>query len=366
MRQGTMQIHVESLLDEGILMEKGLGKSKAGRRPRMLQVNPKRYVIVGGYLRPGGIDLTLSNLLGDVLARQTEEPTVSEDRSHLLLALGRGLIRLIDDRCRREDILGISLGVPGRLDTNQQTLTETRLGSWWKGTELGSYIRDQFGCRFWVENDMRLAALAEARSGACQGIDDFLYIDISDDIQMGMMLNGAVYGGFDGVAGRVGHMCLDPGGLLCSCGNRGCLNTLASNPALADFYRKLTGDEKSTATVGMIVMESRSGQTAARYALEQAAKWLGLAIANLANLYNPETIVLAGQISMAGESFLETILDMIAQRISPPANKVRIVWSQLADQAVQLGAMALTLDEFFALPTSSARQSPAMHTGRSR
>jgi len=350
MRQGTMQVHVESLLKEGILQEKGPGRSKAGRRPKLLQINPKRYMIVGGYLMPNQVQLTLSNLLGTVVAHQVEEPTVLEDRNHLLLSLGRGLIRLIEDRCRREDILGISLGVPGRLDVKEQTLTETRLGTWWKGMELGRYIRNQFGCRVWVENDIRLATLAEARFGVCKDIKSFLYVNVGSEIQLGMVLDGKIYAGAEAVAGKLGHVCLDPDGPLCGCGNRGCLNTLASNYALVDFYQKLIGRDKGSITVEDIVNEARSGQTAAKYALEQAARWLGLALASLANLFNPETIVLAGQISLAGELFLVTLLDMIADRTAPPTNKVRVEWSQLADQAVTMGGIGRALDDFYALP----------------
>lgn len=350
MRQGTMQVHVESLLAEGVLVEKGPGRSKAGRRPRLLAINPRRLMIVGGYFQPDRVRLTLSDLLGRVVAEQTEEPTVAEDRNHLLLALGRALIRLIENRCRREDILGISLGVPGRVDVGDQVLTETRLGVWWKGMALGRYARSQFGCRFWLENDVRLATLAEARSGVCREVSHFLYVHVDQEVQLGAMVDGRVYAGCEGVAGKVGHMCLGTDGPLCTCGNRGCVNTLASSRALIDFYRKLMGKDKLTITVEEIVEQARSGQTAAKYALEQAARWLGLALANLANMFNPETIVIAGPISLAGELFLVTLLDMISERTSRPTNAVRVEWSQLADQAVPLGALALALDDFFALP----------------
>jgi predicted NBD/HSP70 family sugar kinase len=211
-------------------------------------------------------------------------------------------------------------------------------------------MRNQFGCRFWMDNDIRVATLGEARFGVCREVDNFIYVHVDRDVQMGAMVNGKVYGGADGVAGKLGHMCLDPDGPLCSCGNRGCLNMLASNRALVDFYRKLIDNEKAEITVEDIVEQARSGQTAAKYALEQAARWLGLALSNLANLMNPETIVIAGPISLAGELFLETILDMLANHTSPPTNNVRVEWSQLADQTVQLGALALALDNFFTLP----------------
>jgi len=175
-------------------------------------------------------------------------------------------------------------------------------------------------------------------------------VNVGSEIQLGMVLDGKIYAGAEAVAGKLGHVCLDPDGPLCGCGNRGCLNTLASNYALVDFYQKLIGRDKGSITVEDIVNEARSGQTAAKYALEQAARWLGLALASLANLFNPETIVLAGQISLAGEVFLVTLLDMIADRTAPPTNKVRVEWSQLADQAVTVGGIGRALDDFYALP----------------
>jgi len=350
MRQGTMQVHVEALLADGVLVEIGAGRSRAGRRPRMLQINPRRYMIVGGAVESDRVRVVLADLLGEIIAHQIEVPAVREDRDHLLLALGRALIKLIEDRCRREDILSIAVGVPGRVDVKEQVLTETRLGRWWKGMELGRYVRGQFGCKCWVDNDIRLATLAEARFGACKGVKDFLYINVGREVQLGIMSGGTVYAGSGSSAGKLGHMCLDPDGPLCRCGNRGCVNTLASNSALIDFYRKLLGKDELTVSVEEIVSQARSGQTAAKYALEQASRWLGLAVVNLANLLNPEKIVLAGRISLAGESFLETMRGMISERTSPPTNKVHLEWSHLSDDAVPLGALSMALDDFFALP----------------
>jgi len=350
MRQGTMQVHVEGLLKEKILVETGPGLSKAGRRPTLLQINPKRFFIVGGHLQPDRIHLVLSDLLGKIISQHTEEPTVAEDRSHLLLALGRAIIHLIEDKCRREDILGISLGVPGRVNVREQILTETRFGTWWKGTELGRYIRNQFGCNSWVENDIHLATLAEARFGVSRDVNHFLYVSIEEQLQVGVMIDSKVYSGYDGVAGKVGHVCVDPAGPLCKCGNRGCLNTVASNDALIDFYRKLVGKDKLAITVSDIVTQARDGQTAARFALEQVSKWLGLGLANLANIFNPEKVVLTGQMSLAGELFLETLWQVISERTTPPTNHLRIEWSQLADQGIPMGAIARSLDDFYALP----------------
>jgi predicted NBD/HSP70 family sugar kinase len=350
MRQGTMQVHVERLIKEKILVETGPGESKAGRRPRLLQINPKRYFIVGGYLMPDRVELVLADLMGKVLARYTEYPTVEADRSHLLLALGRALIHLIEGRGLREDILGISLGVPGRVNVREQILTDTNFGSWWKGIELGRYIRSQFGCRAWVENDIRLAALAEGRFGVCRDVSSFLFVSVDDQLQVGAMIDGRIYAGRDGVAGRFGHVCVNPDGLLCTCGNRGCLNTVAANPALIDIYRKLAGNEQMQITVEEIVGQAREGGAAAKYALETVARWLGLGLANLANLFNPEKIVIAGPVSLAGELFLVTANQVVSELTIPPANQLRLEWSQLADQATPLGAVAIALDDFFALP----------------
>jgi predicted NBD/HSP70 family sugar kinase len=350
MRQGTMQVHVENLIKEKILIETGSGQSRAGRRPRLLEINPRRYFIVGGYFQPDKIHLVLSDLLGNAISQYTEFPTVPEDQSHLLLALGRGLIHLIEDRCKREDILGIALGAPGRMNVREQTLTETTFGSWWKGLELGRYIRNQFGCSSWVENDIRLATLAEGRTGSCRDVKNFLYIHIADQLQVGIVIDGKVYSGNEGVAGKLGHLCVDPNGPLCKCGNRGCLNMMASDYALLDFYKKLLGKDNLKVEVGEIVTKAREGQTAARFALEQVARWLGLGVANLANILNPEKVILAGEISLGDELLLTTISQVLQERTTPPTNQIQIEWSQLADQAVPLGAIALALDDFYALP----------------
>jgi len=350
MRQGTMQVHVESLLKDNILIEKGPGRSKAGRRPLLLQVNPQRYLIVGAYLKPDRIYFVLSDLFGRILKSHTEMPTVANDRTHLLLALGRGLVQLIENRIHRNNLLGISIGLPGRVDTEAKVLIDTHFDPWWRDISFGRYIRSQFGCDCWIDNDIRLATLAEGRFGAARNAKSFIYVSIADQLMVGMMINDQIYSGADGVAGKFGHVCIDPNGVLCSCGNRGCMNTVASEFALVDFYRKLASTRKNKVTISEIVIQARRGKTAAIYAIEQVARWLGLGLANLANILNPEKIVLAGQMSLAGEQFLLTISQTISEHTTAPTNQVKVEWSQLADQAVPMGAVALALDDFFALP----------------
>ena len=350
MRQGTMQVHVESLLKEKILVEKGHGRSKAGRRPVLLQINPQRYLIVGVYLKPDRIDFVLADLFGRILENHTEMPTVLNDRTHLLLALGRGLVQLTESRIKRNNLLGISIGLPGRVDREAKVLIDTHFDPWWRDISFGRYIRNQFGCDCWIENDIRLATLAEGRFGAARNSSSFIYVSMSDQLMVGLMINNQVYSGANGVAGKFAHMCIDPNGVLCSCGNRGCMNTVASESALVDFYRKLSSTKKSNITVSDIVMQARRGKTAAIYAIEQVAKWLGLGLANLANILNPEKIVVAGDMSLAGEQFVLTIAQTISEHTTAPTNQVKVEWSQLAEQAVPMGAVAMALDEFFALP----------------
>jgi len=353
MRQGTMQVHVEQLLAEGLIREKGPGRSKAGRRPRLLQINPTVRLVVGGYLQPDRIRLVLANLLGDVLARHSEVPTVPEDREHLLLALRRALTNLLEGRCGQQDLLGVSLGVPGLVDSTRKITADGHFGPYWKGIELGKYIEHELSCRCWTENDIRLATLAEARFGVCTDVNNFIYVSLGEKLEVGLMIDGTVYAGADGLAGQFGHLCVIPDGPLCVCGNRGCLNGLASDAALVDFYCKTVGySQPEELDAASVVMLARSGDAAAAFCLEQVAKWLGLALANLANLLNPAKIVIAGQMSLAGELFLVTVSQSIREHALSGANQPRIEWSQLADQAVQLGALARALDDFFAVPAT--------------
>ncbi len=350
MRQGTMQVHVESLLKEGILIEKGRRASKAGRKPVLLQVNPKRHYIVGVYLKPDRIDFAVADLFGNIQRYHTEIPTVANDRTHLLLAFGRGLAQLSDNQIRAKKLLGIAIGLPGRVDTEAKVLIDTHFDSWWRDLSFGRYIRSQFGCNCWVENDIRLATLAESRFGAAKGIRNFVYVHISEQILMGLMLENHIYSGEDGVAGQLGHVCIDPNGTLCKCGNRGCVDTVASELALIEFYCNLAGVKKKNVTVSKIIMQARRGKAAALYAIEQISRWLGLSLANIANMLNPEKIILAGDISLAGEDFLLTANEIIKERTTLPTSHVKLEWSQLADKAVPMGAIALALDDFFALP----------------
>lgn len=221
--------------------------------------------------------------------------------------------------------------------------------SGWQGFPIRERIANRYGVPTVLENDATAAALGEWCYGAGRATRNMLYITVSTGIGGGLVLDGALYRGKNGLAGEIGHMCIEPDGPLCACGRRGCLEALAAGPALARQYHKalvsfphvpstLRGQEHITGKdVGTA---ANQGDVLACRALQGAARPLGVAIGNVLNLLNLERVILGGGVTSAGPAYLswvrraahETAIDGVA---------VDIVLAELGDDAPLWGACVL-------------------------
>jgi glucokinase len=223
---------------------------------------------------------------------------------------------------------------------------------------FGAIMAERLDLPVFVDNDANLAALAEHRAGAAQGASEAIMLTIGTGIGGGLILRGELYRGATGAAAELGHVVVDIDGPPCqgNCPNHGCAETLASGTALAREALRLA-HERPESGLGRALAEGRQlagprvtelafdGDEAAIEVLELIGNNLGVAIASLVNIFNPEVVVIGGGVIAAGELLLGPARATVAARALPPSrDKVRIVAAQFGVEAGMVGAAALALD----------------------
>jgi predicted NBD/HSP70 family sugar kinase len=194
-----------------------------------------------------------------------------------------------------------------------------------------------------VDNDANLGALAEAAFGAGRDAGDLIYLKVSSGIGAGLILNGRLYRGSHGLAGELGHVLVDPDGIVCRCGNRGCLETVAATGALVDLLRRSHGEDL---TVQDMLTAARGGDVGCRRVIQDAGRALGQVVATLLNVLNPELLVVGGDLAAAGDLLLDGVRESVGRAALPEASRgAEVVAGVLGDRAQVLGALALVVSE---------------------
>jgi len=245
-----------------------------------------------------------------------------------------------------ESLTAVGVAAPGPLDSRTGIIIHAP-NLFWHDVALADGLADRLGVPVRVDNDANLAALAEwavrRTAGGHYAPDPLLYVTVSTGIGGGVIARGEIFHGFRDAAAEVGHMTVVPAGAdpppeLCHCGNRGCLETVASGTAIARLAGELAGED-----VGGLYAE---GDPAAAAVVEEAARWLGLGLANLAAVLDPEVIVVGGGVSRLGEGYLDVVRDEMRSRLMPRAWEGRVPpveAARLGDESTLTGAALLAL-----------------------
>jgi glucokinase len=244
----------------------------------------------------------------------------------------------------------ISIAAAGAIDTDNGIVTMSPSLPGWVDIPLRSNIEATYGISPFILNDASAAALGEHRFGAGRNSANLVYITVSTGIGGGIIIDNSLYSGTSGSAGEIGHMTIDVNGSVCNCGSLGCLETLASGTAVAgEAIRRIENGEASSLTktrdgIECITAEKvgqagREGDTLALAVISRAARYLGVGLANMVNILNPDIIIVGGGLSKLGDLLLEPAREVVRERaFGLPARAVRIVPSQLGDDAGVLGA----------------------------
>ncbi len=261
-----------------------------------------------------------------------------------------------DGRVSAAQLHAIGIGAPGPVDPSEGVVVSPPNLPGWGRLPLRDLIQSAFGVQTFIENDANAAALAENRFGAGRGSDHMAYVTVSTGIGGGFILDGRLYTGLNGAAAEIGHMTVLPHGPHCGCGNRGCLEAVASGTAIAREGRELmatstptlisdlAGGNPELVTAKLVAEAAARGDVAAQEIIGEAVAYLGIGMANLVNLLNPEVLVIGGSLTKLGDLLFEAVRRAIARRAFPAAaRRVRVVPAGLGDAVVVLGAVAVAM-----------------------
>jgi glucokinase len=291
---------------------------------------------------------------GEIVCRQYK-PTLADEGTDAVV----NRILYTIDNLRSRTNLGpsslscIAIAAAGAIDSVRGIVTDSPNLPGWHDIPLKDLMEKATGIRTLVMNDASAAALGEYTFGAGRGVHNLIYLTVSTGIGGGIIVNGKLYNGASGSAGEIGHTTIDINGPYCSCGNIGCLEMLASGKAVAREAQRVISQGTKTSilefaegelqnvTAQTVAAAAQKGDAVAKAIVAKAANYLGVGIVNLVNIFNPDMIVVGGGMAKMGDMLLDGARKVVTERaFQLPGQLVRIVPSQLGDDAGILGAVA--------------------------
>ncbi|MEZ4733709.1 MAG: ROK family protein [Caldilineaceae bacterium] len=352
--RATANSLMEDLLRVGIAQHVGLGDSTGGRPPALLEFNPRAAYAIGARMHDHLWGIVITDLDANVLHRldvhiRGDSPEAAVD------ALQQG-VQTLQSRIDPSRLLpAIGLGTPGLVDVHTGVI-KTAVDVGWFEVPIRAMVEERLGLRTFVANRSKVGALAEYWVGAEQGSQEIIYISIGTGVAAGIVHEGKLYLGVNSSAGELGHITIVPNGPLCRCGNRGCLQALVSEAAIADRARTRLREQRNSllwqladgyperVTAVMVFQAAEQKDALACELVTETAQYLGIAIANLINLFNPERIVLGGPVGQDSQVLLAPLTAEVQRRaMAYPLSATHIVTSRLGADAGAVGAAVLVL-----------------------
>ena len=347
-RTGLARSTVSSLVTElqrdGLVVESEDAATPSGGRPAvLLTLDPGAGVVLGVHLDHPVVRVAVADLDHTIRGEASRALDVDHDaRAGLDAAAGLADEVLEEAGIPRSRLLGAGAAIAGPVDHTTGRVGSSTIMPGWVGVDVAAELERRLGVPVHVDNDANLGALAEWVLGAGRGAEDLAYLMLSSGIGAGLILGGRLYRGANGTAGEIGHVLVDDQGPLCRCGNRGCLETYAGAHALLELLGRAHGRIEVDAMVAL----ATAGDPACQRVVADAGRTVGVAVAALCNQFNPERVVVGGELAGTGDLLLEPLRDAVRRYALPAAaDAVTIVTGELGDRAEMLGALVLVVGQ---------------------
>ncbi|MFN8487556.1 MAG: ROK family protein [Caldilineaceae bacterium] len=364
----TLTHITRELLGHGLITEAGSGAARIGRRSSLLRIDSTSGNILAVRLARHNIQGFITDLdLSETIIHTASSAFLANPIDSNLPILLDFIEKLIANAgVKRQTILGIGISAPGPLDARQGVLVAPPNFPGWNSFPLRQIIQEKTGFTTFLDKDANSAALAEKWFGAGRNLENFVFILAEDGIGGGVVVNGDLYRGEHDIAGEIGHITIDRNGPLCACGNTGCLELYAAPQVAANLVREALAADRASLVrewvkhdlnrinFALVAQAAHQGDAVAYEAIQEMSRGLGIAAVNVVNAFDPQAVVLGGEISLAGDLILPVVQAYVDQRtISHSDQQVRVLMSELGAQAPVVGAFSLVLRELF--------QNPAFH-----
>jgi predicted NBD/HSP70 family sugar kinase len=337
----TVSDLVQDLVNDKLVSEVGLGVSIGGKPPTLIEVPSNARIAIGVDLSDHEIHGSLINLRGEAIYSTSLPGNLSGDAAvDQIKALIDQLIEKVDP----DVLLGIGLGSPGVVST-EEGVVRRAVKYQWEEIPLKAILQKKYRVPVMIANDSQVAALAEYIYGVDLKEKNLVLLKVGEGISAGLIINGKIFFGDGNGAGEIGHISVEPNGILCRCGHLGCLETVSSLRALAQMAREVfpnTEGSSNEALLGMLVKGLEAKNPQSLRIVSRAGEYLGLAVANVVGLLNIHKIVLAGEVSALGEALTQPIVNSMQEKALDALSKqTQILTSKLGNEIVQIGAAAL-------------------------
>ncbi len=308
-----------------------------------------------------GLDLGGTNLkyalgtdAGEIIVRRSK-PSFANQKQEIIF---KNMFSVVDEllqeaKTRGENVNAIGVGSPGCVDFKAGKLIGRAPNfEHWDNAPIKKNFEDKFSIPTWADNDANLMALAESRKGAGQKYNNMLCVTLGTGIGGSIIINNQVYRGVHYSAAEIGHIIIKYDGKPCNCGNRGCLEAYAAAPAMVERYRrklKRTGVlfEIKGLNTELIFQKAELDEDLAKETINEACDYLGAGIASVANIIDPEIIIIGGGLAEAGTEFIQRIEQVVKQyTLKPIARKSKVVKAELNLDAGIVGAILLASENY--------------------
>jgi glucokinase-like ROK family protein len=349
---------LDRLTDIGLVESPGLAASRGGRRSAMIDL-ASGLRFLGVDIGATSVDVAVTDARMGVLAR-TGEPVDVREGPDVVLGVVLDLVGKLRADGVAVDLHGAGVGVPGPVAFREGVPVAPPIMPGWDRFPVRSVLSQHLGCPVRLDNDVNIMALGERHSGVARGVRDLLFVKVGTGVGCGIVVDGTVYHGASGSAGDIGHIRVADDGPVCSCGNVGCLEAHFSGAALA---RDATAAARSGASPVLadrlaaagrlsaadVAAAAASGDPAAVELVREGGHRLGLLLAGLVSFFNPDMVVLGGQVAAGlGHPLLAELRSVVYRRSLPLATgNLPIVLSELGAQAGVVGAARMISDEVF-------------------
>jgi N-acetylglucosamine repressor len=353
--QSTITGITKGLIAQGLIYEKTEGESSGGRPPILLELDRHAGYVVGVKLMEDRLSVALADLDANVLVSEILPLSATSDVNTTLVAISDVIRKLVEQNISADKLLGVGIGISGVVDADMGICLYSPILRW-QNIPLRDVLEAHLNVPVVVDNDVNTLTIAEQWFGAGKDVPHFLVVTVGRGVGMGIVVNGQFYRGANGGAGELGHTTFIEDGIQCGCGKRGCLEAYTADSAIVRSMREAIAQNRSPLrsidlTLDDIVHWAEAGDEAAQASLAQAGHYLGIAIANLVNVFNPSLVIVSGEGVRVGRFRMEPMQQAIRRHVfNGLGDRLEIIIEPLGDETWARGAAGLVLGELFKPP----------------
>ncbi len=337
----TVSDLVEDLMKDKLVIEAGTGVSIGGKPPTLITIPDDSRLTIGIDLSDYELHGAVVNLRGEIkYGKSVKCDRTGEEAIDVIKSLIADLLKHVDPSL----VLGIGLGSPGVVSIKEGVVRRA-VKYHWSEVQLRKILQAEFNVPVVVANDSQVAALAEYIFGLDPSENNLVLMKVGEGISAGLIIDGEIFDGDGHGAGEIGHICVEPNGILCRCGHSGCLETVASLRAISQMTHEVFPEvsfQTFEESMPILFEAIKNNNSESIQIINRVGEYLGLAIANIVGLLNIHKIVLAGPVSSFGHHLISPIKSSMEKKtLDALSDQTQISISTLGNNIVQIGAAAL-------------------------